>query len=354
MNSRACGGAGRKDPRDGLGKKDASCTMRTLWARGSCPCPDRMENATRGVRALSPVIVGLLLGGLGGGAIAWRIMDRPAAPKAAVSLVHQDLIPGSRAQYPGAHPAPDGDAALYLDLIKRSLTDAIYERRPEALNAKKLGHGWPSRAHTMIGLARLDSLQSQVEDVLESGVPGDLIECGAWRGGATILMRAVLKAHGVTNRTVWVADSFEGLPPPDPEKYPADAGSDLHTYETLAVSLEEVKDNFASYGLLDGQVQFLKGWFKDTLPSAKIERLAILRVDGDMYESTMDALKSLYPKLSVGGYVIIDDVGAVPGSKKAVRDFRQRHGITAEVEAIDWTGIYWQKEKGEAVSGAKS
>jgi O-methyltransferase len=238
--------------------------------------------------------------------------------------------------------------------MKRSLTDAIYERRVEALQAKQEGRRWPSRAHTMLGFARLDSLQSQIEDVLQSGVPGDLIECGAWRGGATILMRAVLKAHGVTNRKVWVADSFEGLPPPDPDRYPADAGDQHHSIDFLAVSLDEVKDNFSSYGLLDGQVRFLRGWFKDTLPAARIERLAILRVDGDMYESTMDELKSLYPKLSVGGYVIIDDVGAVPGSKKAVRDYREEHGITAEIETIDWTGIYWQKQKGEAVSGTKS
>jgi O-methyltransferase len=291
------------------------------------------------------VSLAVLLGGAAGGAVVYVLQagHEPASAKA-LPKVHAVIEAGTRARYPGAQPAPEGAVPLYLDLMKRSLTDSIYETGPRALAAKKDGRDWPSRAYTMLGFARLDSLQAQIEDVLRAGVPGDLIECGAWRGGATIFMRAVLKAHGVTDRKVWVSDSFEGLPPPDEVAYPADKG-DLHsTYEALAVSLERVKDNFASYGLLDGQVEFLKGWFKDTLPKAKIERLAVLRVDGDMYESTMQALESLYAKVSPGGYVIVDDVGAVPGCKKAVEDFRAARHITAELKTIDWTGAYWRKQ----------
>ena len=201
----------------------------------------------------------------------------------------------------------------------------------------------PSDAETMIGLKRLDNLQNWVVDALKSDVPGDLIEAGAWRGGAAIFMRAVLEAYGDTHRTVWVSDSFEGLPKPDAAAYPADAG-DIHwTLDHLSVSLDEVKENFERYGLLDDRVHFLKGWFKDTLPLAPIEKLAILRVDADMYGSTMEVLQSLYSKLSPGGYVIVDDYGAVPGCKKAVEDFRAENGIAEELEKIDWTGVYWQK-----------
>jgi hypothetical protein len=157
-------------------------------------------------------------------------------------------------------------------------------------------------------------------------------------------MRAVLKAHGVKDRTVWVADSFEGLPPPNPEKYPADAGMTLHEATFFAVSLETVKNNFSRYGLLDDQVKFLKGWFKDTLPSAPIEKLAVLRLDGDLYESTMDALVHLYPKLSPGGYIIVDDYGTVFPCKKAVSDYRKKHNITEPIIKIDWAGAYWQKQ----------
>jgi hypothetical protein len=197
----------------------------------------------------------------------------------------------------------------------------------------------------MIGLRRLDNLQTCVEDVLRRGVPGDLIETGVWRGGATILMRAVLKAHGVTDRAVWVADSFEGLPPPDTTKYPQDAGIELHRFRYLAVSLEQVQANFAAYGLLDGQVRFLKGWFCDTLPACPVERLAVLRLDGDLYESTMDALVHLYPKLSVGGYLIVDDYGAVEACRRAVHDYRDRQGIRDEIQAIDGSGVYWRRAR---------
>lgn len=205
------------------------------------------------------------------------------------------------------------------------------------------GRDWPARAESMAGLRRLENLQFCVTDVLRRGVPGDLIETGAWRGGVTIFMRAILEAYGDTERRVWVADSFQGLPRPDPERWPAEAGDEHWTRGELAVPLEEVQANFARYGLLDERVRFLAGWFADTLPTAPIERLAVLRLDGDMYGSTMEALEALYPKLSVGGYVIVDDYGAIPQCKEAVTDFRARHDIIDPMETVDWTGVYWQR-----------
>jgi O-methyltransferase len=180
----------------------------------------------------------------------------------------------------------------YLDLMTRCLTDWIYDGVDERARAE--GRDWPARAHTMIGLKRLANIRTCVEAVLDAGIPGDLIETGVWRGGATIFMRAILKARGVADRLVWVADSFAGLPPPDTEHYPHDEGITLHRFPQLAVSLERVQENFRRYGLLDEQVRFLKGWFRDTLPSAPIERLAVLRLDGDLYESAIQALDSLY------------------------------------------------------------
>ena len=225
---------------------------------------------------------------------------------------------------------------LYLDLIKRCLTNAIYD--PDFMD----GHGWPKSAHSMLSLKRLDNIQFCIETVLRDDVPGDLIETGVWRGGATIFMRAALKSYAIDDRTVWVADSFKGLPAPAAE-HPADAESELHLYKDLAVSLEEVMENFRKYELLDGQVRFLEGWFSDTLPHCPIERLAVLRLDGDMYASTMDALRHLYPRLSVGGYVIVDDYGAVPACKSAVHDYRDGHHIAEPIIEIDWTGVYWRK-----------
>jgi O-methyltransferase len=147
----------------------------------------------------------------------------------------------------------------------------------------------------------------------------------------------------VTNRRVWAADSFEGLPPPNAEKYPLDAGLRLNTFKALAIPLEQVRENFRRYGLLDRQVRFLKGWFRDTLPSAPVGKLAVLRLDGDLYESTTDALTSLYPKLQKGGYIIVDDYNDIPACRQAVTDYRVRHGIRGKVLPVDWTGIYWRK-----------
>jgi O-methyltransferase len=244
---------------------------------------------------------------------------------------------------------------LYLDLMKKSVTDSIYGNNEPGVNPADSafdhlirfrgapGGKWPSHAHTMIGMDRLNNLQACVEAILQDHVSGDLIETGVWRGGATIFMRSMLKAYGITDRTVWVADSFEGLPPPDPENYPADAGLDLSIYPKLAVSLETVQQNFSRYELLDDQVRFIKGWFRDTLPQAPLSKLALIRLDGDLYESTWVALESLYPKLSVGGYLIVDDYGAVDACQKAVHDFRERHRITEPIQTIDWTGVYWRR-----------
>ncbi len=205
------------------------------------------------------------------------------------------------------------------------------------------GRDWPADAESMIGMKRMRNIRDCVESVIADGVPGDLIETGAWRGGSTIFMRAILKAHGDESRTVWVADSFEGLPEPDAAKHSADTGDQHHTRSDLAVSVEQVQANFERYGLLDEQVKFLVGWFSDTLPTAPIERLAVLRLDGDMYSSTIDALDALYDKVSPGGYVIVDDYGAVPACAKAIHDFRDQHGITEPLQEIDWAGQFWRK-----------
>jgi O-methyltransferase len=266
-------------------------------------------------------------------------------------------------------------ARLYLDLLKRCLTREVlgqlyrplapYSPMPARLtgwtntalsallrkpvvvmvktspDARAMGKDWPADAETMIGRKRLDNLESLVVDVIDRGVPGDLLEAGVWRGGAAILMRAVLRACGDTQRLVWAADSFQGLPRPNATRFPADRSyQSLHI--DIAVPLEEVKTNFARYGLLDDQVRFLVGWFSDTLPAAPVDRLAVLRLDGDMYQSTIEALDALYPKVSTGGYVIIDDY-FLPSCRQAVDDYRARHRVVETLEPIDWASVYWRK-----------
>lgn len=205
------------------------------------------------------------------------------------------------------------------------------------------GKIWPENGETMIGYKRLTNIEDCIRDIAKNKVRGDFIETGVWRGGAGIFMRALIDAFQLHDKKVWLADSFEGLPPPDQSNFPEDQDSDLHKFKELAVSEETVKNNFKKYGLLDDKVVFLKGWFKDTMLVAPINELSLLRLDGDMYESTIDVLFNLYPKLSVGGYCIIDDYGAIPACKKAVKDYRKVFGIDDEIHEIDWTGIFWQK-----------
>ena len=271
---------------------------------------------------------------------------------------------------------------LYLDLIKRSLTGALAEDNdtvlggarvsPDASAVKRAGHAvgrfasrfnveiaykhhylpelreagrdWPSRAESMIGLRRMDNLQQCIAQIIADDVPGDFIETGVWRGGACIFMRANLKAWGDTERKVWVADSFEGLPPPDAARYPADAGDTLHKQTGLGVGADQVRHNFERYGLLDDRVEFLVGWFKDTLPTAPVEQLSLMRLDGDMYESTIQAIEALYPKLSPGGFCIVDDFGShASQAGQAIHDYRKANDIDEEIIEIDPFGAYWRK-----------
>ncbi len=273
-------------------------------------------------------------------------------------------------------PSPE---ALYLDLLKKTLKFAFWEDPGKPLDTvsyrlpgliRPLAKGmsrlmakgrlrlvvlrdeeqerrmpettWPACAHTMVSMKRLDNLQEAVETILKEEIPGDLIETGVWRGGSCILMRGILKVHGDTSRRLFVADSFEGLPKPDENKYPADKGDMHHFHQFLAVSKQEVEANFRKFGLMDGQVVFLQGWFRDTLPKAPIQRLALMRLDGDMYESTMDALTALYDKLSPGGFCIIDDY-ALSGCRAAVDEFRNAKGIREPLVSIDDSGRYWRR-----------
>ena len=257
----------------------------------------------------------------------------------------------------------------YLDLLEKILVNDIYKdpplkrdlwgkllakfgvhiahtpRRQYETSIRDRGLDWPSVAHTMIGRQRLSNIRTLLSDVIEREIPGDFVETGVWRGGACIFARGIMKSYDIKDRKVWVADSFAGLPEADGDKYVADKGDTHSKMEVLAVSLEQVQKNFSVYGLLDAQVEFLVGWFKDTLPDAPIKQISVLRLDGDMYESTMDALVALYDRVAPGGYVIVDDYHAVDGCKKAIHDYIAQKSLenTVDIQEIDGAGVYWKK-----------
>jgi hypothetical protein len=246
---------------------------------------------------------------------------------------------------------------MYIELLKKSIMGLLYE--PIVMDRKTYkennsnsvateeqineGKYFGKYALTAIGKKRIDNLQFCIEDVFNNNIEGDMIETDVWRGGATIFMKGLCNYYN-KDKKIFVADSFEGCPSPDISGYEADLNSHYHNEDVMNVSYEEVINNFKKYDLLDSNVIFLKGWFKDTLYTDKINKLSILRLDGDMYCSTYEALDALYDKVSIGGYIIIDDYGTRLGAcKKAIEDFFKAKNLNYDLISIDWTGVYFKK-----------
>lgn len=290
--------------------------------------------------------------------ISNQITDTRAAISGSLQLLGANLLAvGSRlddaiASLKRLNAGPEAGALaidLYLTLLEKVLTGTLHGDAaisgtgtvPQDEIRRAVGYDWPATAETMIGVARLRNVRMLLERAIAEKIPGDFIETGVWRGGTCIYARAILMAHHQPTRRVFVADSFRGLPPPDPENYPADANDPHSTFAALSVSREEVERNFRRYGLLDENVVFVEGWFKDSLPTAPIEKIAVLRLDGDMYESTIQALNALYHKVSPGGFVIIDDY-ILKNCAQAVDNFRSTHRIDAPLSAVDGAAVWWQ------------
>jgi len=241
----------------------------------------------------------------------------------------------------------------YLQLVQATLTGVIYEDTPLKANTdgeakydsviREYGWDWPSKAFTMVGSRRLLNFRHLIENAIARDIPGDIVETGVWRGGACIMARAVLKVYDQETRKVILCDSFEGLPEPDSINFPADSESSYHKYSELAVSLDQVKENFRRFNLLDEQVIFVRGWFKDTLKDLPTDTIAVLRLDGDMFESTIEALQELYDKVALGGWIIIDDYEVVPECKEAVHHFFNKRSINPVLNLIDGVGRFFQK-----------
>jgi len=270
----------------------------------------------------------------------------------------------------------------YIDLLKRCLTASIYEesgwtivegpmvheqgllakakrsvvalldrRGLKLVRAKQLdiaardqGLDWPLFGLTMVGTKRLENIQLCLETCLRENIPGDFVETGVWRGGSCIFAKAIFNQHGASDRIVWCCDSFEGMPSPSDKDLSIAPKSDYSDRDYLVASVDRVTENFRKFDLLDKNVRFVKGWFCDTLPTAPIDRISVLRMDGDLYDSTMDALTSLYHKVSAGGFVIVDDYNSWAGCRAAVDEFRSRQNVSDPILDIDAHAVFWRKQ----------
>jgi cephalosporin hydroxylase len=197
--------------------------------------------------------------------------------------------------------------------------------------------------YTEVGRTRLEALEKCLDRVRAKGVEGHLVDCGTGRGGAAIFMRGYLDAYELTDRDVWVADSFRAS---------KDAAAGLLN---LSADLNIVRDGFQSFDVLDERVHFLQGLYGETLPGAPIDQVALLRIGGGVGGSSRDVLDALYGKVVPGGLVVIDGY-AEEACQRAVDEFRTVNGLEQAVERLDWTGICWQKgtDEGQIIVGAQS
>lgn len=222
---------------------------------------------------------------------------------------------------------------LYSDLI-----DSKHDIGPSGQNPYRF-------SHTMIGLPALDNIERCSEIVFSENIPGDFMEAGVCQGGATIFMRGLQVCYGQRNRKTWVADSFQGVPKPASQP---DIESGVDWSESsmpyFVCSLEMVRDNFSKYDLLDDNVQFLPGWFSESLPKSPVQKLAILRLDGDLYSSIMVALENLYPLLVKGGFLIVDDYGLFSFCRRAVDEYRANQSIKEPIQFVNQSVIWWRKQ----------
>jgi O-methyltransferase len=239
-----------------------------------------------------------------------------------------------------ADPLVKDAAGLYLRLLGQCLTRDLFAD-PGGQHDRAVGGGGDAvHGETMIGTLRLDNIGDCISAALADGIPGDLMEAGAWRGGAAIFMRAALAAQGDQERRVFVADSFAGMPHSD---HPQDAiaASFGVAPGLLAVTEDAVRANFTRYGMLDDRVVMVPGWFGESLPGPA-GQLAVLHVDCDLYQSTADVLTAMYPLVSPGGFVIVDDYGAMPFCRVAVDEFRQQHAVAGELQHAGDTAVWWR------------
>jgi len=202
-----------------------------------------------------------------------------------------------------------------------------------------------AKSYTMTSVEKLYAIYKATEYVIKAGVPGDMVECGVWRGGSMMMAALSALALGDASRRLILFDTFEGHPAPDQEKdgfyvyseWEARRRSDRSS-DWARASLDDVSRNLESTGYPMNKVSFVKGMVQDTVPANAPKTIALLRLDTDWYESTTWELKHLYPRLSERGVLIIDDYGALAGQQRATDEYFANSGEVPLLNRIDFAG----------------
>ena len=204
------------------------------------------------------------------------------------------------------------------------------------------------RAFSMASRERLYAVFQAVQHINENKIPGDLVECGVWRGGASMVAALTQISQGDASRRIWLYDTFAGMTTPgvrDVHRWARKnawhkwARSERDQYNNWChASLDEVKENLFSTEYPRDRIEFVKGDVRETLTSGGPDRIAVLRLDTDWYDSTKIELEALYPRLSRGGVLILDDYGVWSGARQAVDEYFKQHDIKLLLQRTDYTG----------------
>jgi len=222
-----------------------------------------------------------------------------------------------------------------LERLKIKLLQLVDIKTEDEMFRRLNGLDW--NGYTMVGFRRLDNLEYCINQIIKDNIEGAIVEAGVWRGGACIFANGVLQEYK-DPRNIYVCDAFSGLFPKP--IYECDEWTEKHDFSPLSVSLKDVQKNFRKFNLETPNVIFKEGWFSDTLPSIT-EPVAILRIDGDTYQSTLDTLL-LEPQVPVGGFLIMDD-WAIETSRKAFLDYFKGKVTESDVIPVDSLSVYWRK-----------
>jgi cephalosporin hydroxylase/glycosyltransferase involved in cell wall biosynthesis len=226
------------------------------------------------------------------------------------------------------------DVTKLRDPIRQMKHDGLRLQNFRRSGALRNSIDGSSLAYTDMGRTRLDSLERCLDRIRTDEVGGDLVDCGTGRGGGAIFMRGYLDAHELSDRELWVADTFR-------------VSEQATGLLDLSPDLNIVRDGFQRFDLLDDRVHFLQGPYPETLPGAAIDEVAVLRIGGGLGESTRDVLGALYGKVAAGGVVVVDGY-VEEACQRAVDEFRAAKGLAQPIERMDWSGIWWQKNADEA------
>jgi hypothetical protein len=202
------------------------------------------------------------------------------------------------------------------------------------------------RPFTMTSTERIIASMQAARHVVEAGIPGDIVECGVWRGGNMLAMALVLARHGDTGRNLYLYDTFEGMSEPTASDVAVDGESAKELYAGLQKSaegwckatLEDVEATMSQAGYLANRIHFVRGRVEDTIPGTIPRQIAVLRLDTDWYESTRHELEHLYPRLVRGGLLMIDDYGHWQGARRATDEYLRTAAPGAFLHRIDYTG----------------